>query len=83
MQNKIAKLLIPSLIVVSLILALPPNKSKAASNIDQLMTNVQNSSTVLKWAISIEGSADGVTQPWSQYNEAKAAIANAEKEIKS
>ena len=82
MNNKTSKIAIATALVTSAIISITPNQVTAASNIDQLMTNVQNSSTVLKWAISIEGSADGVTQPWNQFNEAKAAIANAEKEIK-
>lgn len=42
------------------------------------MIDTQNASNVLKWAISVEGSADGVTQPWEQFNDAKMAIAKAE-----
>ncbi|NME05778.1 hypothetical protein [Psychrobacillus sp. BL-248-WT-3] len=82
MNNKTKKIAVATAVAASAIVSIAPHQADAASNIDQLMTNVQNSSTVLKWAISIEGSADGVTQPWSQFNEAKAAIANAEKEIK-
>ncbi|WP_342567592.1 hypothetical protein MKY09_03510 [Psychrobacillus sp. FSL K6-4046] len=82
MNNKTKKIAVATALAASAIVSIAPHQANAASNIDQLMTNVQNSSTVLKWAISIEGSADGVTQPWSQFNEAKAAIANAEKEIK-
>ncbi|MCM3356491.1 hypothetical protein [Psychrobacillus sp. MER TA 171] len=82
MRSNIRQITIATALATSAIVAIAPHQADAASNIDQLMTNVQNSSTVLKWAISIEGSADGVTQPWSQFNDAKVAIANAEKEIK-
>lgn len=83
MKNKTMKVAISTAIASSGFIAITPsNQVNAATNIDQLMTNVQNASTVLKWAISVEGSADGVTQPWTQYNEAKTAIANADVEIK-
>lgn len=82
MNNKTNKIIIATAIAASSIVAIAPTQTNAADNIDQLMTNVQNSSTVLKWAISIEGSADGVTQPWSQYNGAKDAISKAETALK-
>ncbi|GGA20929.1 hypothetical protein [Psychrobacillus lasiicapitis] len=85
MNNKTMKLAISTAIASSVFIAATPSNqtnAAAATNIDKLMTNVQNASTVLKWAISVEGSADGVTQPWTQYNEAKNAIAQAEAEIK-
>ena len=31
------------------------------------MVDVQNAGNVLKWVISVEGSADGMTQPWEQF----------------
>ena len=83
MRNKSGKLGISAAVLTSaFIVGTPSFTVEAADNIDQLMKNVQDSSTVLKWAISIEGSADGVTQPWNQFNATKAAIANAEKAIK-
>lgn len=82
MKNKTIKLAISTAVAASAVVAVASSKQvDAAENIDQLMTSVQNASTVLKWAISVEGSADGVTQPWTQYNEAKAAVANAEAAI--
>lgn len=56
----------------------PTQQADAATNVTQLVTDAQNAGTVLKWAISVEGSADYVTQPWNQYNAAKKAIAAAE-----
>ena len=83
MRNKTLEVGISAAVLTSaFVVGTPSYKVEAATNIEQLMTNVQNSSTVLKWAISVEGSADGVTQPWIQYNATKVAIANAEKAIK-
>ena len=83
MKKNTIKLVVSTAVAASAFVATSPNQQvDAAVNMDQLMTNVQNASTVLKWAISVEGSADGVTQPWTQYNKAKTAIAEAEVEIK-
>ena len=46
---------------------------QAATNVDELVKDAQDKGTVLKWAISTEGSADGKTRPYAQFNEAKAA----------
>lgn len=82
MKNKTIKVAVSTAIAASAFVAAAPSKNvDAATNIDQLMAAVQSTSTVLKWAISVEGSADGVTQPWSQFNAAKTAIANAEAAI--
>ena len=49
----------------------------AAGKIEQLVTAAKQAGTVLKWAISIEGSADGTTRPWAAYNAAKNAYKQA------
>lgn len=83
MKKKAIKLATSTAIAASAFVAgAPVQKADAAVNVDQLVTDAQNAATVLKWAISVEGSADYVTQPWAQYNNAKAAIAAAEKAIK-
>ena len=83
MKKNALKLAVSIAVATSAFVAISPNQQvDAAVNMDQLMTNVQNASTVLKWAISVEGSADGVTQPWTQFNDAKTTIAKAEAEIK-
>lgn len=76
---KTSKIAVSSIVALSVIVATAPSQQGyAATNVDQLMTDVQNAGNVLKWAISVEGSADGVTQPWEQFNNAKAAIAKVE-----
>ncbi|MFF2753547.1 hypothetical protein ACFVR1_07265 [Psychrobacillus sp. NPDC058041] len=79
MKNKVIKIAVSSIIATSAFVAVSPSKKgDAASNMEQLMVDAQNASNVLKWAISVEGSADGVTQPWEQFNDAKMAIAKVE-----
>lgn len=79
MKNKTTKILLSSIVAASAIIAVSPSqKADAASTMDQLVSDAQKAGTVLKWAISIEGSADGVTQPWEPYNAAKKAIEKAE-----
>lgn len=56
----------------------PAQQADAATNVNQLATNAQNAGTVLKWAISVEGSADYKTLPTAEYNAAKAAVKAAE-----
>lgn len=83
MKKKAIKLATSTAIAASAFVAgAPVNKADAAVNVDQLVTDAQNAGTVLKWAISVEGSADYVTRPYDQYNAAKKAIAAAEKAIK-
>ena len=64
--------------LVSFITA-PQVQVSAAPNIKQLVTDAQNAGTILKWAISKEGSADFKTQPYEQYNMTKDTITAAEK----
>jgi len=81
-NNRLLKASLSAVALTAIIIPTHDSKVKAAENIDQLILNVQNASTVLKWAISVEGSADGITQPWTQFNDAKNAILKAEAEIK-
>ncbi|TQR21269.1 hypothetical protein [Psychrobacillus vulpis] len=80
MRNKTIKIAVSSIIATSAFVAAAPSSQHgdAAANMEQLMTDAQNAGNILKWAISVEGSADGVTQPWKQFNDAKIAVANVE-----
>ncbi|MEF7562484.1 hypothetical protein V4V35_05740 [Bacillus infantis] len=83
MKKKAIKLATSTAIAATaFVAAAPANQADAAVNVDQLVQDAQNAGTVLKWAISVEGSADGVTRPWAQYNNAKEAIAKAEAAVK-
>lgn len=79
MRNKSGKLILSTLVATSAIIAVTPGSQvEATSNLNQLVVDAQNAGNVLKWAISVEGSADGVTQPWKQFNNAKQAIGKVE-----
>lgn len=76
MGNKAFK--IACSIAIAAFIAFPAQQAKAAMNTNQLVTDAQNASTILKWAISVEGSADYKTRPYNQYNTAKKTIQAAE-----
>lgn len=79
MKKKAIKIAASTAVAASaFVAAAPAQQADAATNVNQLTTNAQNAGTVLKWAISVEGSADYVTRPYDQYNAAKKAIAAAE-----
>lgn len=66
-------------IVTSVFVAIAPlTIVEAKTNIEQLVVDAQNAGTVLKWAISKEGSADFKTRPYNYYNITKKAIEVAE-----
>lgn len=79
MKKKAIKIAASTAVAASaFVAAAPAQQADAATNVNQLLTDAQNAGTVLKWAISVEGSADYKTQPFTQYNAAKKAIASAE-----
>ncbi|WP_066297054.1 hypothetical protein [Bacillus sp. FJAT-29937] len=83
MKKKAIKLATSTAIAASaFVAAAPANQADAAVNVDQLVQDAQNAGTVLKWAISVEGSADYVTRPYAAYNAAKQAIEGAQKALK-
>ncbi|MEH7389766.1 hypothetical protein [Bacillus sp. JJ1474] len=83
MKKKAIKLATSTAIAASaFVAAAPANQADAAVNVDQLVQDAQNAGTVLKWAISVEGSADYVTRPYAQYNAAKKAIEGAQNALK-
>lgn len=63
----------------AIIAATPLTQANAATNVNQLVINAQNASTILKWAISVEGFADFKTKPYEEYNTAIKYIEAAEK----
>lgn len=65
--------------VTVLIAAMPMTQVDAATNVNQLVINAQNASTILKWAISVEGFADFKSKPYEEYNKTKNYIEAAEK----
>ncbi|WP_342567591.1 hypothetical protein MKY09_03495 [Psychrobacillus sp. FSL K6-4046] len=80
MKKKAIKIAASTAVAASaFVAAAPAQQADAATNVNQLITDAQNAGTVLKWAISVEGSANFVDRPYDHYNAAKKAIANAEK----
>ncbi|ALC86495.1 hypothetical protein AM499_12165 [Bacillus sp. FJAT-22090] len=69
---------IACLIAIVAFISSPTQQAGAATNTNQLVTDAQNAGTILKWAISVEGSADFKTRPYDQYNMAKKTIFAAE-----
>lgn len=55
--------------------------SASSTNVEKLVNEAKEVGTILKWAISIEGSADGKTRPWLAYNVAKSAYDQAVKVV--
>ncbi|MEH7389769.1 hypothetical protein [Bacillus sp. JJ1474] len=73
-KKKAIKVLSATAIAASAFVATAPAGADAAANdVQTLVKKAKDAGTVLKWAISTEGSADGKTRPYAQYNAAKAA----------
>ena len=68
-----------TLVISTLVSFITAPQVSAVPNIKQLVTDAQNAGTILKWAISKEGSADFKTRPYDQYNTTKEKIAAVEK----
>ncbi|SEM89114.1 hypothetical protein SAMN04487786_2768 [Paenisporosarcina quisquiliarum] len=79
MKKKAIKIAASTAVAASaFVAAAPAQQADAATNVNQLVTDAANAGTVLKWAISVEGSANFQTRPYDEYNAAKKAIAAAE-----
>ena len=71
------KVLSASAIAASAFVTAGPTEAATVGEVEKLMKAARDAGTILKWAISIEGTADGTTRPWTAYNNAKAAYDNA------
>lgn len=84
MNKKTVQTIVSLAMATSALVAVTPiQQANAETNIELLVNDAKKAGTVLKWAISIEGSADGVTQPWNQFNAVKTAVAKAEAALSS
>ncbi|NME05776.1 hypothetical protein [Psychrobacillus sp. BL-248-WT-3] len=82
MKKKAIKIAASTAVAASaFVAAAPAQQADAATNVNQLITDAQNAGTVLKWAISVEGTADYKNEPWTEYNNAKNALKKAEDAI--
>ncbi|MDW2876412.1 MULTISPECIES: hypothetical protein [Bacillaceae] len=83
MKKKAIKLATSTAIAATaFVAAAPANQADAAVNVEALVKDAENAAGALKWAISVEGTADGANAPWALYNltkdattKAKAAVA--------
>lgn len=74
MKKKAIKIAASTAVAASaFVAAAPANKADAAVNVDQLVKDAENAAGALKWAISVEGTADGQTAPHALYNLTKDA----------
>lgn len=72
MKKRAIKVLSATAVAASAFVATVPAQA-ASTDVVSLVKKAKEAGTVLKWAISTEGSADGTTRPWNQYNAAKTA----------
>lgn len=72
-KKKWLTILTASALASSAIVVTNPASAATVSEAEKLVKTAKDAGTVLKWAISIEGTADGKTRPWKQYNDAKNA----------
>jgi len=72
-KKKAIKVLSASVIAASAFVSVNPTEAATVGEVEKLMSAALDAGTILKWAISIEGTADGTTRPWTAYNNAKTA----------
>ncbi|MEH7525236.1 Ig-like domain-containing protein [Bacillus sp. JJ1503] len=80
-RQKAIKVMSASLMAASAFVAASPAGAASSSNVSNLVKEAKDLGTILKWAISIEGTADGKTRPLAAYNAAKEAYDNAVKAV--
>lgn len=80
-KRKSLKVISAATVAASAFVAAAPTEAATVSQVDKLVKTAKDAGTVLKWAISIEGKADGTTRPWAAYNNAKVAYDNAVKAV--
>ncbi|MBY0122299.1 Ig-like domain-containing protein [Bacillus sp. S/N-304-OC-R1] len=82
-NKKTMKIISASAIAASAFVSTTATNANAAtvSQADKLVQAAKSAGTVLKWTISIEGTADGKTRPWEAYNNAKTAYDQAVKAV--
>lgn len=80
-KKKAIKVLSASVVAASAFVSMSPAEAATVGEVEKLMKAAKDAGTILKWAISIEGTADGTTRPWTAYNNAKAAYDQALKAV--
>jgi len=72
-KKKVLNIVSASAIAASALVVAAPAEAATVAQADKLVQTAKAAGNVLKWAISIEGTADGTTRPWVAYNNAKNA----------
>lgn len=80
-KKRTLKVLSASAIAASAFVSVPSIEAASVSEAEKLVKTAKDAGTILKWAISIEGTADGKTRPWAAYNAAKTAYDKALKAV--
>lgn len=80
-KKKTLKIISATAIAASAFVTAAPTEAATVAQADKLVQTAKAAGTVLKWAISIEGTADGKTRPWAAYNNAKTAYDQALKAV--
>ncbi|MFO1444361.1 Ig-like domain-containing protein [Bacillus sp. Bva_UNVM-123] len=80
-KQKMLKIISASAIAASAFVVTTPSEAATVSQADKLVQTAKATGNILKWAISIEGTADGTTRPWTAYNNAKKAYDEAVKAV--
>jgi trimeric autotransporter adhesin len=77
-----SKILIASAVLGSAFVAATPAGAVSVKHAEELVVKAETLANQLRWAISIEGEADGKTIPWKTFNETKEAYNKAIKAVK-
>lgn len=80
-KKHVLKILSASAVAASALVVAPSIEAASINEVEKLVKTAKDAGTVLKWAISIEGTADGQSRPWVAYNNAKSAYDKAFKAI--
>ncbi len=80
-KQKTLKIICASTIASSAFVTTSSAEASSSINAEKLVKEAKELGTMLKWAISIEGSADGKSRPWLAYNATKSAYEQAVKEV--
>lgn len=80
-KKKVLNIVSASAMAASAFVVAAPIEAATVTQVDKLVQTAKATGNILKWAISIEGTADGKTRPWEAYNNAKTAYDNAIKAV--
>jgi hypothetical protein len=83
MKKLIASTLVVSSVVLPVVTAGNPTEAASLKEIDRAVVEAEYASKILRLAISIDGTGDGITRPYKEFNAAKNAYNTAKKLVNS